>query len=451
MMLWFKGARLIFKLGLTVALGVFLSLNPGLVSFKWFGYAIELPVAIFLLGLLILIASLLSLHSLWRKLWRIPENYFHFIQKRREQKGEKLIIEALTSIAAQQTEEAFHSSELAKALLPKHPLALFVAGQAAYLGNNLDKAKIYFESMNKEPNLRFLGLRGLILQAREEKEWIKLEGFLKQALRLRPDSPWVHEQILENQIRLVETGHANAIETENIHRFIDKETFNAHQSIIFWLKAQKVKDHSEEYTRLISKAHGLKPDNPFIASSLAMAYHRSQHQSKAQKILKNAYVFQPHRELASCWLKIHPNLKPLESYKGLESLTGSHPHHSETLWVMAQAAFEAQLWGQAQQYLHELHNQYGDTQEVCYMIAQLEEIQHPQNRDIIRSWWRRAMASGPEKHWICQKCDYHHYQWKPICGQCNEINRFQWYGFHDQSKNDLKVLSESPKKELTII
>ena len=36
------------------------------------------------------------------------------------------------------------------------------------------------------------------------------------------------------------------------------------------------------------------------------------------------------------------------------------------------------------------------------MIAQLEEIQHPQNRDIIRSWWRRAMASGPEKHWICQ-------------------------------------------------
>ena len=32
---------------------------------------------------------------------------------------------------------------------------------------------------------------------------------------------------------------------------------------------------------------------------------------------------------------------------------------------MAQAAFEAQLWGQAQQYLHELHNQYGDTQEVC--------------------------------------------------------------------------------------
>ena len=43
--------------------------------------------------------------------------------------------------------------------------------------------------------------------------------------------------------------------------------------------------------------------------------------------------------------------EPIQLYKQLEKLTSTMPNHPETWWVMAEAAKEAQLWGQARRYL----------------------------------------------------------------------------------------------------
>ncbi len=438
-MLWFRGARLFLKLTLAAIFAVFLSVNPGSVSLKWFGYQLEMPVAVLLVALFLLISVCLVIHSLWRKIWQIPELYLKFLQKRKVLKGERLLVKALTAIAAQQPEEAIHSIELAKVLIPSHPFIPVVAAQSAYMGHDSAKAKSYFETMCKDPSLRFLGLRGLILQAREQKDWLQAETFLKQALKLRPDSPWVQEQILENQVQLVETGQAQLIETQGVQRFLKSDVSKSHQAITYWLKAQKSPENVDAYVTSLTKANGLLPDHVPIACGLALAFYQSDNQSKAQKILKNTYKLQPHRDLATCWLKIHPGLKPLEAYQSLEKLTQPHSNHPETWWVMAHAAFEAQLWGQASKYLQDLHTQYGDTQGVCYMIAQLEEAQHPHDHDLIRSWWRRAMAAGSEKHWVCQKCDHPSHQWQPICGSCGAINQSQWHGFQKVSDKPLLI------------
>jgi HemY protein len=440
MMMWFKGARLFLKLSLAIIFSVFLSLNPGVASLKWFGYQIEMPVAILLVGVFILIVLILSLHSLWQKLWLIPEYYIKFMQKRRQLKGEKLLIEGLTAIAAEQAEEAIHSIELAKVLIPDNPLTLFVAAQSAHMNQDTNKARSYFESMHKQPNLRFLGLRGLILQAKEKKDWVQVENFLKEALKLRPDAPWIHEQILENQVRLIEANQMKFIETQSVQRFLPSNKWSAHQAVMYWLRAEQVQDDLDQHITLLSKAHTLSPDSVPIACYLATAYHRAQNSSKAQKVLNNTYKAQPHRELTACWLKINSTLKSLEAYQGLEKLTASHPNHPETLWIMAQAAFEAQLWGQAQKLLQDLHAEYGDTQGICYMMAQLEEIQHPQNKDLIRSWWRRAMAAGPENHWLCQNCGHHSHKWEAICDYCGAINKSQWQGFQKNEKTESILL-----------
>lgn len=428
-MMWFKGLRLFFKLALGIIAGVFLSLNPGTVSIAWFDYRIEMPVAILIIGVFLVIVLLISLHGLWRKLWLIPERYIKFMQKRRRLKGEKLLIEGLTAIAAEQVEEASHSIELAKVLIPDSPLTLFVAAQAAYTRHDSNKAKLYFETMYKQPSLRFLGLRGLVLQAKEKKDWLQAEGFLKEALKLRPDSPWVHEQILENQIRLGELSQNQVIQTQSIQRFLPTNQWNSHSAIMYWLKASKVNDDSDQYLALLIKAHNFSPENVAIACKLATSYHDRQDYSKAQKILKNTYEIQPHRELAICWSKINPNLKALEVYQGLERLTASHPNHPETLWVIAKAAFEAQLWGQANKLLQDLRNEYGDTKSICSLMGQLEEAQHPQHHELIRSWWQKALALDIENYWFCQNCDSHTNEWEAVCSNCNAVNKSQWQGF----------------------
>lgn len=436
-MAWFKGIRLFLKLSLGAILGIWLTLYPGTVSLDWLGYQIEMPVSFLLLGIFLLIVLLLSLNSLWRNLWLLPEYYMKFIQKRRRLKGEKLLVEGLTAISAEQANEASYSLDLAKVLLPDNPLTLFVAAQAAHINHDSNKAKSYFEAMYQQPNLKFLGLRGLILQAKEKKDWMQSEKLLKEALKLRPDSPWVHEQILENQIRLTDSKQVDLIETQSIQRFLPNLKWNTHQAIINYLKAEKFQEDASQYISLLNKAHGLAPENISIACRLAMAHHRAGSTSKAQKILYNTYKLQPHRELAAFWLKMNSHLKTLESYQGLEKLTESHPNHPETFWILAQAAFEAQLWGQAQKLLHDLHHQYGDTQGVCYMIAQLEEVQHPQQKDLIRSWWRRAMAAGSDNHWVCQNCDHHSHEWEAICNYCGSIDKSQWQGFQKINKNTL--------------
>ncbi|RZI46524.1 heme biosynthesis HemY N-terminal domain-containing protein [Candidatus Finniella inopinata] len=428
-MLWFRGARLFLKLTLAAVFAVFLGLNPGSVSLKWFGYQLEMPVAILLVCLFAFISICLVIHSMWRKIWQIPEQYLKFMQKRKTARGEKLLVDALTAIAAQQPDEAVHSIELAKVLIPNHPLISVVAAQSAHMGHDSVKAKSYFETMYKSPALRFLGLRGLILQAKEEKDWLQTETFLKEALKLRPDSPWVQEQILENQIQLVEVGQEQSIQTQGIRRFLKSDVSNTHQGITYWLKAQQSPDDVDAQLTSLNKAHGFMPDHSSIACSLALVLYNSQNLSKAQKVLRNTYKLKPHRDLATCWLKIHPDLKSLDAYQDLEKLTQPHSNHPETLWVMGQAAFEAQLWGQAHKYLQDLHAQYGDTQGVCYMMGQLEEVQHPQNQAVVRSWWRRAMAEASEAVWICEKCDHHSSQWQPICENCGTINKSNWQGF----------------------
>ncbi len=434
MMLWYRGARFFFKLAVMGIFAVFLSLNPGSVSLSWFGYHIEMPASLLAVGLFLLLSISLIFHGLWRKLWQIPENYWQYLKKKREIKGEKLLIEALTAISAQQPEEAQHSIELAKVLIPDHPLTSFVAAQSAHMNQDHAKAKVHFESMVKHPHLRFLGLRGLILQAQEQKDWVHAEVLLKQALKLRPDSPWVHEQIQKNQFNLIQAGQEGQIATQSVQKVLHPHKVQSHQAISYWLKALQEKKNSEPYVALMQKAYHLWPGNVAIACALASAYYQMNSSSKAQKILSNAYKITPHRQLAECWIKGHDTLKPLEIYQELEKIVQPFPCHPETLWIMAQAAVEAHLWGQAYQYLQELHKNYQDTKEVCHLMAQLEEAQNPQRHDHARGWWKKAVSALSDPSWVCQKCSSQQESWQPICQKCGAVDQSQWQGFIPLSK-----------------
>jgi HemY protein len=50
-------------------------------------------------------------------------------------------------------------------------------------------------------------------------------------------------------------------------------------------------------------------------------------------------------------LYIHNVSDPLERYRKVEKLTAHHPHHEESYWLMAKAALEADLWGQARHHI----------------------------------------------------------------------------------------------------
>jgi HemY protein len=427
-MRWIYGIRLFLKLLFVCALAVFLTLYPGTVVLEWFGYKIDMPVSV-LLGLFFgFTAVCIFFHHIWRKIWGIPLRYFQFLQKRRQNKGERLLLESLTAIAAQQPEEAQSSIELAKVLLPNHPLTVFIAAQSAHMLKDSLKAASYFEKMVENPSLAFLGLRGLILLAKSQGDWIKVDHFLKQAMSMRPDSPWVQQEILESQIQLARAGQDKAISTETVYRLLPKQEWQKHQSVLLWLKAEKNRDDLVVFRKLCQKSHDLNPEFVVVAVNLAQSWIQTGHRSKAQRILEVTYKLNPHRELAYLWLTMADGLEPIEKYRYLEKLTSLSSSHPETWWVMAEVAFEAKLWGQARSYLNTILA-YGESQSACRLMAQVEEAEYPLAEEKIRDWWVRASMAPKQEGWFCRSCLNSSETWQSVCAHCDDVGQIAWRTF----------------------
>ncbi len=437
-MRWMQGTRFFFKLAIICGLAVFLTLYPGDVSLKWVGYQVEMPIAVLFTVFFAFTAICIFLHHFWRKIWDIPKRYYQFLQKRRQHKGEKLLIESLTAISAHQPEEAQSSIELAKVLLPNHPLTVFVAAQSAHMLKDNVKAAQYFESMLHDTSMRFLGLRGLILLAKDQHDWVQVDHLLKQALALRPDSPWVQQEILGAQLHLAQNGQEKTISTHGIHRYLPKKEWHQHQALMLWSQAEKVRDDQAAFRTLCQKAHVLAPENIVISVNLARTLVLAHHHYKAQKVLLTTYKHNPHRDLGYAWSETFTRTEPIQQYKQLEKLTSIMPNHPETWWIMAEAAKEAQLWGQARRYLETILA-YGDNQSACRLMAEIEEAEYPYNREVIHEWWLRAYNASKQEGWYCKSCAYPSDTWQITCHHCGSINRIEWRTFG--RKDNLLLLS----------
>lgn len=438
---WIYGTQLFFKLALICGLAVFLTLYPGTVALEWLGYKIDMPVAVLFAVFFAFTGLCILIFHIWRKIWGIPLKYYQYLQKRRQHKGEKLLLESLTAIAARQPEEAQSSIELAKVLLPNHPLTVFIAAQSAHMLKDSTKAVGYFEKMVEDPNLAFLGLRGLILQAKEQEDWIKVDQLLKQAMGIRPDSPWVHDEVLKNQIQLAKVGQDKVIATETIHRLIPKQDWNKHQAILLWLKAEKSREDLGSFRKLCQKAHELSPEFIVVAVNLAQSWLQTDHRSKAQRVLETTYKLNPHRDLAYTWQSMATHLDPIERYRHLEKLTSLASSHPETWWVMAEAALEAKLWGQARSYLNTILA-YGDSQSACRLMAQVEEGEYPTAYEKIHEWWLRASMAPNQEGWFCNECSKPAEKWKSICSHCGAIGHIEWHTFGWTSNTPLLAKPE---------
>ncbi len=89
-----KGLRFFIALSVLCVIGVLITSYPGEVKFNWFDYSISLPIGLFLACLTVIFGLVASLYNLWKWLWNLPQNYLIYLQKKRIQKGNNLLIES---------------------------------------------------------------------------------------------------------------------------------------------------------------------------------------------------------------------------------------------------------------------------------------------------------------------------------------------------------------------
>jgi HemY protein len=139
----------------------------------------------------------------------------------------------------------------------------------------------------------------------------------------------------------------------------------------------------------------------------------------------------------------------LARFKGFETLAAQNPAARESHLALAEAALDAQLWGEARRHLDEAltaaappmskpprlgeppgttfdgEGLAGPTPRVCLMMARLEEAEHGAGESM-REWLDRAVTAMPDPHYVCASCGGESLQWRSVCPHCGAFDRLAW-------------------------
>ena len=180
-----KGLFFFLKLALLVALGVWLADRPGQATIDWLGYRVESSVALLLVVLALLIGVMALLYRAYRALVSAPKILGKARGESRRSRGYQALNHGMVALASGDARAAEKWAKKANTLLQDPPLTRLLSAQAAQLNGDEAEAARHYRAMLENDETRFLGLRGLVLQARREGDEATARRYLLEAKALR--------------------------------------------------------------------------------------------------------------------------------------------------------------------------------------------------------------------------------------------------------------------------
>jgi HemY protein len=438
-----------------IAVAVYFAGHPGRVEVVWQGWQIGTSVGILvaaaaLAGLLVaLLAWIVSL------IVGAPRAITRFRRERRRGAGYRALTQGMVAVAAGDPQEAKRYARRADTLLADPPLTLLLSAQAAQLEGDHEAAKKFFTAMLDRPETEFLGLRGLLNQALRTGDRGAALGLAKRAITLRPGTPWVVEGLLDLETRAgqwtaAEKTLAQALKKEILPR--DRARHNRGVILYELGLAALARGDRRRGINLAAEAQSLVPDLATPAAHHARLLLQDGRTGQAAKTVERAWRTAPHPELAQTYAAISNGAAPLARIKSFERLTAENPRARESHLILAEAALEAQLWGEARRHLEQAlnaaapptgkslnpvqssqtpaaiegdHALVGPTPRLCLMMARLEEAERG-SEGAMREWLDRAVTAMPDPRYICAICGGESLEWRSLCPHCGNFDQLAW-------------------------
>ncbi|MGB0632391.1 MAG: heme biosynthesis protein HemY [Alphaproteobacteria bacterium] len=418
---------MVLSLAAVIAAAIWFSDRPGAVSIEWQGWLIELSVGRFVLAAAIVLMVLVLVVGLIRAVGNAPKKLRERHRTSRRERGYRALTHGMVAVAAGDPAEANRQARRADVLLNEPPLTMLLSAQAAQLNGDEAAAARYFNNMLDRPETAFLGVRGLLIQAQKNNDRRAALQYAERAYELQPKTPWVLITMFDLQVAESRWRAALATLEEAVkRRAVSAEIARDRRATVLLgcsAEAEAAGDMSDAL-RFARRANTLAPD--FLPAVLRVVdiMVRTGKARPASRIIHNAWARTPHPDLARIYGDIGEAGDPLKRVKRFERLLSFNPDHAESHITLAEAALNAELWGEARNHLEKAA---GDdpSARVCRMMADLEEQsgEHPENA---RSWLLRASAAPPDPAWICDDCGAAWDDWSPICGDCSALGTQTW-------------------------
>lgn len=419
---------LLVLLAVVAVVAAWLADNPGTVTLQWQGYRVDTSFGV-LVALVALVAALTALaYRVFLFLRRAPGRVIAWRHDRNRARGYRALSAGMVAVAAGDAREAQKQVRRAEVLLHDPPLTMLLSAQAAQLAGDEQAAKRFFEAMLENEEMAFLGTRGLLNQARRRRDKPEALELARQAYRLQPDSEWVTVNLFELQVAAGQWRDAEVtLNAAARAGHFDAQRARRRRLILAYLQGAEALlngDAAGARDRL-RKANGLDPTFVPAAADLAVVLCGDGKDRRARKVIEKAWAANPHPSLKEAWRQANATGSALEGFKAAEALLAKNPGHPESHIAAAEAALDAELWGEARHHLLAAGAENDPPARVCRLLARLEE-QENGDQEKARAWLVRGTLADPEPAWCCRSCGHVLAQWQAICSSCESFDSLEW-------------------------
>jgi HemY protein len=407
--------------------GAWLADHPGHISMQWGGRRLETSTAVAVTGLLVLLIAVAAIYRFWRWLLSSPLALSALRAEGRRRKGYESLSSGLVAVAAGDLAQAKKLARRASQLLDEPALTLLLSAQAAQLDGDEAAAGGYFQAMRERPETEFLGLRGLLVQARRAGDRAEALTLARRAFALRPDTPWVGQELFSLEAA---AGDWRAAEETLAHSIKHKQLVGGEaarrQAIVLYAQARAAAElgESKRALELARKAHVQLPDFSPATALAGRLYGAGGDTRKAQRLLREGWGTAPHPVILAAWLDIHPTDDAEARLAVVQNLIAGHAGGADSRMALAQAALDAGEFDLAREPLQALV-EGAPTARVARLFADLEEAELG-NGAAARQWLRQAATLPADPAWVCQSCGRLSGDWAPHCPDCGSFDAFAW-------------------------
>jgi HemY protein len=406
---------------------------PGNVSVDWSGWRINTSIgaAVFALALLIVVSAML--YRAWAWVRGGPKRTAAARQNSRRQQGYRALTQGMVAVAAGDATEAMLLAQAAEALLEDPPLTLLLSAQSAQLQGDEGAAEKYFRAMLGNPELEFLGLRGLLSQSLRADDNAAALEFARRAYALKPQTEWAQTTLFELQMASGNWKRAEAL-LQDMGR---QSTLAAGQAekrraILLYEQAQAAKTDGDarRASRLAMKAHTTAPNFVPAAVLAAELFAAAGKQRKAAGVVATAWKVAPHPDLVGAFRGMWPNETPDKRLERFAQLVGDDAANEdssgfmESKFGLARFAVDARDWAAARGHLAAITSDHPSAR-VCRLWAELEDAEHGPGL-AARDWLMKAAVGASDPGWVCGECGEGSTEWSASCSHCQTFDSLSW-------------------------
>lgn len=407
--------------------------NPGRIAIDWLGYRAETSMAALAFLLFALFFTGMALQRLFTLITRDLPFSKEKRRKRRLEKGYDALNDAMVALSAGDRKAARHLTDRAARMLPAQPLTHVMAAEAARLMDDHETAKAHYKALTQDDRAAFLGLRGLIGEARADGDEEEARALAAKAVELRPKSQWTLQTLFDHDIKATEWERALATLSRMLKAgTVDKARYAADRAALLYARAVEA-DLAGQADIARKLAEEAAKTNPALIPAIALAARlfiaggKSKH---AEKLLQTGWKAAPHPMLLDMWHALAPNETSTARLNRIKRLITLNPDHPESHLALAAAALEAEDTALARKATESaLAN--GDRRAFLLRAALAEK---DGNGDLAQSWRDKAAShAGPYAaiaahvaSWQCSHCKSTRPRWSPICPSCGAFNSLSW-------------------------